>query len=79
VQPADQAATVGPVVRVLPVLIVSVGCLLAVGLGAPTPVGWAMLAVGLLGLAVAWALVGQERRIKELKLRLGDREAGGPP
>jgi hypothetical protein len=78
VQPADRAVTAGPVVRVVPVLLVSVGCLLAVGLGAPSPVGWAMLAVGLLGLAVASAVVGQERRIRELELRLGDREAGGP-
>jgi hypothetical protein len=74
VQPADRATSAGPVVRVLPVLLVSVGCLLAVGLGAPSPVGWAMLAVGLLGLAVAWGLVGQERRIKELERQIGECE-----
>jgi hypothetical protein len=32
-----------------------------------------VLAVGLLGLAVAWALAGQERRIAELDRKLRDR------
>ena len=56
--------------RVAPVLMVSVVCLLAVGLSSPSPVGWAMLAVGLLGLAATWAFVGQERRIRELERQL---------
>ena len=66
----------GAVVGLGPVMLVSVTCLLAVGLSSPSPVGWAMLAIGLMGLAVSWALVGQERRIRELEqqLRAPDRE-----
>lgn len=70
----NRAQSTGAFVRVAPVLMVSVACLLAVGLSAPSPVGWAMLAVGFLGLAAAWAVLGQERRIRELERRLAANE-----
>jgi hypothetical protein len=73
VQPTPQTAS-SSVVRIGPVLLVSAGCLLAVGLSAPSPVGWAMLAIGLMGLAVAWGLAGQERRICQLERRLQEAE-----
>jgi MYXO-CTERM domain-containing protein len=40
----------------------------------PSDAGWAILAVGLLGLAAAWALAAQERRIRELERQLRDKE-----
>lgn len=65
VLPTTRPTTSGAIVRVAPVLMVTVACLLAVGLSTPSPAGWPMLGVGLLGLAASWALVGQERRIRD--------------
>ena len=56
-------------VRVLPVLAVSVGALLGAARLAPSEVALALLAVGLLGLAVAWVLYRQERRLDALERR----------
>jgi hypothetical protein len=67
---AGRSQPAGAAIRLAPVLMVSVTCLMAVGLSGPSPVGWAMLAIGLLGLAVMWALVGQERRIRELERKV---------
>jgi hypothetical protein len=64
----------GPISRLLPVVGVSVACLAAVVAGTPSPVGWVMLAVGVLGLAVAWALASQEKRIRELERLLSERD-----
>jgi hypothetical protein len=74
VMTAGRSASSDTAFRLAPVLMVSVACLVAVGLSTPSPVGWAMLAIGLLGLAVAWALFGQERRIRDLERRLAARE-----
>jgi hypothetical protein len=77
VRPADDGpppAGHGATVRVAPVLMVSATCLAAMLVSPVSPVGWAMLAVGALGLAVAWALTSQERRIRELEVQL--QEAG---
>jgi hypothetical protein len=58
--------------RVLLVWIVSGLCLVAV-VGTPFSPAWkAVLAAGVLGVAVAWALGGQERRIRELERRLAE-------
>ena len=69
--PAQRTSTFGPVARVAPVVMVTIVCLLAVGLSTPSPAGWPMLGVALLGLAASWALIGQERRIRELERRVG--------
>ncbi|MBN9122590.1 MAG: hypothetical protein J0I06_26155 [Planctomycetes bacterium] len=52
-----------PLVRVLPVLAVSVGVLLGAALASQA----ALLAVALLGFAVAWVLYRQERRLDTLE------------
>jgi hypothetical protein len=62
----------GALIRVAPVLMVSATCLAAMLVSPVSPVGWAMLAIGALGLAVAWALLRQERRIHELEQQLRD-------
>jgi hypothetical protein len=67
-------APAGPLVRLLPIFALSSGCLIAAILGRPSPAGWAVLAVGLLGFAAAWAFAGQERRIRELERRLREKQ-----
>jgi hypothetical protein len=72
-RPADDVpppAGHGATVRVAPVLMVSATCLAAMLVSPVSPVGWAMLAVGALGLSVARALTTQERRIRELEEQL---------
>jgi hypothetical protein len=69
-----QGAIRWPTVRLLPILGVAVGCLVAFVTTLPSDAGWAVLAVGLLGLAVAWALNGQERRIRDLERQLRDKQ-----
>jgi MFS family permease len=59
--------------RLLPVGIVSCACMVVAVVGSESPLGWAMLAVGLLGLGVVWALAGQERRLRELEKRFPKR------
>jgi hypothetical protein len=63
-------------VRLLPILGVAGVCLVAVVATPASDAGWAVLAVALLALAVAWALGGQERRIRELELQLRQRGDG---
>jgi hypothetical protein len=46
-------APAGPFVRLGPIVAVAVGALAVVIVGPPSPAGWPMLCVGLLGLAVA--------------------------
>jgi hypothetical protein len=60
----------GPVGRVLPAATVAVCCIIAALVAPPSAAGWAVLAVGLLGLGVVWALIGQERRLRELERRV---------
>jgi hypothetical protein len=55
---------------VLPVLIASVGALVAAALVAPSEVWLALFAVGVLGLAVALVLYRQEERLRALERRL---------
>src|SRR5262245_7162796 len=63
-----------PSARLLTVIGLAVACLV-VALATPaSDAGWAVLAVGLLGLAVASALSGQERRIRDLERQLRERE-----
>jgi hypothetical protein len=57
----------GPSPRLWPVVAVAAACLLATVTTRASDAGWAALAVGLLGLAVGWALLGQDRRIRELE------------
>jgi hypothetical protein len=61
----------GPVVRLGPILAVTVGSLAVVIVGPPSPSGWPMLCVGLLGLAVAWALSSLEHQVRAQRRRLG--------
>ncbi|MDB5312949.1 MAG: hypothetical protein JWO38_7151 [Gemmataceae bacterium] len=68
--------TIAPAPRLVPILAVSSACLAAVIATSPSSLGWPVLAIGLLGLAVAWALVGQERRIRELERQLRKRKDG---
>jgi hypothetical protein len=63
-------AAAGSVVRLGPTVAVAAGCLAVVIVGPPSPAGWPMLGVGLLGLAVAWALSAQERQVRTLKRRV---------
>lgn len=79
-QPQPKAATwmpeprrrrsTGPILRFLPMLVVSLGSLVGAAVIAPSQVALALLAVGLLGLSVAGALLSQERWIRELERRL---------
>jgi hypothetical protein len=59
--------------HLLPVVAVAVACMALVIATPPSDAGWAVLAVGLLGLASAWALAGQERRIRDLEWQLRSR------
>jgi hypothetical protein len=59
-----------PAGRLVPVFAVAAGCVVASLVSPPSTAGWAVVAVGLLGLAVGCALVGQERRIAVLERRL---------
>jgi hypothetical protein len=71
----SHAVSSRPSGRLLPVWAVAIACV-AVFLAIPgPPVGWPMLAIGLLGLAVAWALTGQDRRIRELEREIRVRDA----
>jgi len=57
------------ILRLLPILAVSAGSLVAAALLAPAMVAFALLAVGLLGLFVAAVLGDQERRLRDLERR----------
>ena len=58
-----------PLLRVLPVLAVSAGALVAAAATAPSQVALALLAVGLLGLTIAPVLHNQEKRLRALERR----------
>jgi hypothetical protein len=66
----ELAPLVMPAPRVLAVVAASAGCLILAAVGAPSGAGPAVLALGLLGLVVAWALFGQERRLRRLEARV---------
>jgi len=71
---ADQPSPVGSVGRVLPTLLLALIFLAASLLTPPSEIGRAILAVGLLGLFVAWALIGQERHIRRAERRIRELE-----
>jgi peptidoglycan/LPS O-acetylase OafA/YrhL len=71
-----RAAVNRPSVRLLAVIGVAVACLVAALATPASDAGWAVLAVGLLGLAVAWVLSDQERRIRHLERQLRERRDG---
>jgi hypothetical protein len=69
------ARVVAPEPRgVLPVLVVSVGSLVAAAAVAPSQVALALLAVGLLGIALIPILRNHERRLAALERRFRQRE-----
>lgn len=59
--------------RVLPVLLVTAWALVGTALLAWDDVAIALLAVGVLGLAIAFVLYRQEERLEALEQRLRDR------
>ena len=59
-----------PAGRLVAVFSMAMICFVASLVTPPSTTGWAVVAVGLLGLAVGCALVGQERRIASLEHRL---------
>jgi hypothetical protein len=71
-----RAAVNRPSVRLLAVIGVAIACLVAALATPASDAGWAVLAVGLLGLAVAWVLSDQERRIRHLERQLRERRDG---
>ena len=56
-------------VRVSPVLAVSVGASIGAAALVPSEVALALLAIAALGLAVSWVLYHQERRLEALERR----------
>jgi hypothetical protein len=68
-----------PMLRLLPVLAVAVLTIVAAIATFPPGTRVVLIAVGLLGLAVAHVQAGQERRIRELEHRLRLAQPGSPP
>jgi hypothetical protein len=66
----DLAPLLGPSPRVLAVVGFAGLCLAAWAATPPSAAGPAVLALGLFGLVIAWALAGQERRLRRLEARV---------
>jgi hypothetical protein len=74
-----RAPDAGPVIRQWPILAISVACLAVIVVGPASAAGWPLLAVALLGFAVAWALAVQDQRLGALEDQLRKRAAGTEP
>jgi hypothetical protein len=70
--------TLVPTRPLLPLVAVSVTCLVVTIVSPPSNLGWVVFAVGLQGLAAAWAITGQERRIRELERQLRETRTPEP-
>ena len=69
----------GQVARQWPILAIAVACLVVIVVGPASAAGWPLLAVALLGFAVAWALAVQDQRLRALEDQLRKRAAGTEP